>query len=498
MTETRDGSPTHGARDTAPPALVVIFGATGDLTRRKILPAIHSLSCSGVLSPQTRVVGAGRTMMDPAAFRAQLYEGIESYARMKADPHLCQLWSQFETHVDYVTANPETEDGFDLLVSHIASIEAAVKTDGNILFYLAVPPSAVCPITQRLHTCGLLNEQNGWRRVVIEKPFGRDLRSARELNASLEACLGESQIYRIDHFLGKETVQNILSVRFANAVFEPLWSRDFIDHVQITAAESLGVGERSGYYDEAGVLRDTVQNHLLQLVALTAMDFPNAIRAKTLRDQKVAVFRAIRPLTPGDVVLGQYDGYRLEQGVAAASQTPTFAALRLRIDNPRWQGVPFHIRTGKYLESKETQITLQFRSVSHPLFEGAKPPANRLTIHVQPVEGVQIQFNTKIPGAGLRTQPVEMTFDYSDRFGDGALADAYERLLLDALRGDPTLFIRADEIEACWSILDPLLQSEGSLPVHAYPAGSWGPVATETLFMNRTKDRSHPSEPDGA
>jgi glucose-6-phosphate 1-dehydrogenase len=469
-------------KNVSPPALIIIFGATGDLTRRKLIPALHSLSCAGLLSDQTQIIGVGRNEVKPEAFRTQFFDGIQAYARVKPDPHLCKLWSQFETRVDYFAAQPGDTGAFQQLAEKVNQSELIDATDGNILFYLAVPPTAVYEIVQSLARCGLTQRDRGWQRIVVEKPFGQDLESAQQLNRGLQQLLYEDQIYRIDHYLGKETVQNILSFRFANTVFEPLWNRDTVNHVQITVAESLGVEGRAEYYDRFGVLRDIVQNHLLQLVALTAVEPPSSMSAKALRDEKVKVFDAIRPLKLDDIVLGQYTGYRDELGVSPSSHTPTYAALRLHIDNWRWQGVPFYVRAGKGLSVKETEITLQFKNVPHRLFPDMTPSPNHLSLRIQPGEGIRLQFETKIPGAGMRTQPVDMTFDYSDRFGESALLDAYERLLLDALQGDASLFIRDDEIESCWQLLDPLLRPDVRIPMNEYPRGSWGPGEADRLF----------------
>ena len=481
------------------PATMIIFGASGDLTHRKLMPALYSSYCKGRLPKGFSVVGFSRTPFSHDEFRAEMRKAVETFGD---EPVVTSEWESFSQGLFYNPGDAGQREDFQDLDRFIKQIRDERGGADNRVYYLAVSPRFYADIVTHLGESGMAREDHGWRRVVIEKPFGRDLESAQALNETVHRSFDERQVYRIDHYLGKETVQNIMVFRFANAIFEPLWNRNYIDHVQITVAESVGVGKRGGYYDQAGVLRDMFQNHLLQLLTLTAMEPPIAFEATALRDEKVKVLRALRPIRPedtaertvrGQYVAGQVNGqpvqaYREEKGVDPNSQTATYAALKLYIDNWRWQGVPFYLRSGKHLPAKESEILIEFKCAPHlmfPLPAGQALSANILALCIQPDEGMHLQFETKVPGAGMTMRSVDMEFHYLSEFGTDALPSAYERLLLDALQGDASLFARSDEIELAWSLIDPIIagwQSDAAPKLAFYEPGSWGPEAANRLM----------------
>lgn len=478
-------------RKVPEPCVVVIFGASGDLTTRKLMPALFSLACEGLLPEQFAVVGVARTEMDDDSFRQKVKEGIEKFSRLKPDE--CSAWPQFAEGLHYHQAAYDDPASYLSLGKLLTRIDKKAGAGCNCLFYLSTPPLLYPVIVEQLGKVGLAQQtDDSWRRIIIEKPFGYDLPSAVELNRQVHEVFEESQVYRIDHYLGKETVQNLLVFRFANAIFEPLWNRNYIDHVQIMVSEDVGLGSRAGYYDTAGVMRDMVQNHLLQLFTLTAMEPPAEFNAISLRDEKVKVLKAVRPIKPEEVadytIRAQYRSYRDEKGVTPGTETATYTAIKLFIDNWRWRNVPFYLRSGKALADKLTEVSVQFRHVPHlmfPLAPGDQLPPNTLSLCLQPNEGIQLSFETKIPGAGMRTRSVDMTFLYEQDFGKNTLPDAYERLILDALQGDASLFTRGDEIELAWRIVDPILQgwqSKHAPSIIFYESGTWGPSKAEEFI----------------
>jgi glucose-6-phosphate 1-dehydrogenase len=464
------------------PTTIVIFGASGDLTQRKLVPALFNLYRKWRLPDHTRVVGFARRPYTDDDFRARLRDGVNRFAGGADDT----TWEEFAANLWYVRGDLATPGDYKHLQAALHELEAGPV---HRLYYLATAPGFYVPVIRQLGVLGMTQHIDGWRRVVVEKPFGRDLASAHALNQAIHAAFHESQVYRIDHYLGKETAQNLLFFRFANTIFEPVWNRRYVDHVQITVAESVDVGHRSGYYDQAGVLRDMFQNHLLQLLTLVAMEPPASFNADAVRNEKVKVLSAVQNVAPADVVHAQYQEYPQTPGVAPASRTSTYAALRLFINNWRWKGIPFYLRSGKALAQKSTEITIEFQRPPHVMFD--LPPNYRLapnifSLCIQPDEGIHLKFQTKVPDSAQAMRSVDMEFDYGSSF-EGMLPDAYERLLLDALHGDASLFARSDEIEAAWQLIDPVIQicenPEGP-PLVSYEPGSWGPVEADQ-FMAR-------------
>jgi glucose-6-phosphate 1-dehydrogenase len=474
------------------PSIIVIFGASGDLTQRKLMPALFNLTCDGLLPEHFAVLGMARSDLDDVSFRERVKKGIETHAIF--GERESQAWPAFAKRLYYLQGNYDDAAAYEKLKERLGEIGGELGENPNYLHYLSTPPQTFSDIIHCLGQAGLARQADGsWRRIIVEKPFGHDLASAVKLNRQVLEVFQESQVYRIDHYLGKETVQNLLVFRFANAIFEPLWNRNYIDHVQITVAEEVGLSGRAGFYDSAGVMRDMFQNHLLQLLTLMAMEPPAELEAGSLRDEKVKVLKAVRRIRREEVgkytVRAQYRIYRDEVGVEPNSTTATYAAVKLAVDNWRWRGVPFYLRSGKALGAKVTEVAIEFRQVPHSMFPGSseqKFPPNILSLCLQPNEGMHLRYETKKPGAGMRTGSVDMSFHYKRDFGQHALPDAYERLLLDALNGDASLFTRGDEVELAWGIIDSILEgweSEYAPPLVFYESGTSGPVKADE-FIN--------------
>jgi glucose-6-phosphate 1-dehydrogenase len=484
---------------TAAPCVMVIFGASGDLTKRKLIPALCNLAQDNLLSKQFAIVGFAGNDYTTESFRKLLTDEIPKYSPTPIDQ---KLWNWFMERIYYVKGDFQDAESYKRLEEQIEHADQQHNTEGNRFFYLAVAPRFFSPIVKQLGQCCLVKEEKGrWARVIVEKPFGHDLDSAKQLNQDLRQVLDEKQIYRIDHYLGKETVQNLMVFRFSNNIIEPLWNRNYVDHVQITAAETVGVEHRGGFYETAGALRDMVPNHLFQLLTMTAMEPPISFDADEVRNKQAEVLHAIQPLGPEEVltnmVRGQYaegvvDGqrvanYRHEPDVAPESNTETFVALKLQIDNWRWAGVPFYLRTGKRLEQRTTEVVIQFRRTPFVLFRNTSVKnleTNRLVIHIQPDEGISLSFGAKVPGSVMKLGLVNMDFDYSTYFGSEH-STGYERLLRDCMAGDATLFQRSDMVEAGWSVIQPIIDVWRALPARGFPnysAGSWGPKEAEELL----------------
>ncbi len=478
-------------RRTPDPCAFVIFGASGDLTRRKLFPALYSLAYRRLLPEHFAVVGVARSDESDDDFRTRMEEAVREHAR---DPFRDEVWETLAEGMRYVATDFADDDGQDRLAQVLTELDEQRGTQGNRIYYFAVPPTAIATLVEEL---GERRTSEGWTRLVIEKPFGRDVESARALNELLRKHFAEEEIFRIDHYLGKETVQNMLALRFANGIFEPIWNRQFIDHVQITVAESMGIEGRASFYEQAGAIRDIFQNHLLQLVALTAMEPPIDFSQEQVRNEKVKVLRSLHTPGPKSVVRGQYGrgfvegeevpGYREEPGVAPDSMTETYVAAKLYVDNWRWADTPFYVRMGKRLPRRETTIAIQFKQAPHPPFEeaateGLRP--NVLVVHVQPDEGVSLSIGAKVPGAGMSIRSVNMDFLYGGAFRTG-IPEAYERLILDAMLGDATLFTRTDEVEEQWSLVDAIVAAwKRDRPAFPnYAAGTWGPPSADELMQ---------------
>lgn len=479
--------------------LIVIFGASGDLTKRKLIPALFELFRQHLLPPQYAILGIGRTEMTTEKFREKMMAELGS--KFNNGKNMQQEIASFALLLYYVAIETSDPEAYSIVKEKVSALDLQYGTNGNCIFYLATPPGLYEIIANGLHLHGLNRHESGWRRIIVEKPFGVNLKSAQKLNHQLLECFNEEQIYRIDHYLGKETVQNVMVTRFSNGIFEPLWNRNYVHHIEITSAENIGVEGRGGYYDKSGALRDMVQNHLLQLVTLVAMEPPTQIHSLSIRNETLKVLQSCRPIDGRDieknVIRGQYTGstmrgtrynaYREEPGVSPDSRTETYVALKLFIDNWRWGGVPFYIRTGKYLPTKVTELVIHFKPTPHRLFcfdDSRFNSDNQMVIRIQPDEGILLKFGMKVPGAGFKVQDVNMDFHYAD-LSQKNIPEAYQRLLVDCMQGDATLFTRGDAIEQSWRIVDPILtawEKNPELPVYGYPAGTWGPQQADSII----------------
>ncbi len=491
--------------------LLVIFGASGDLTSRKLIPALFALYRQNLLPDQYAILGISRTDLSTARFREMMSADLTRLAG--GNSAVLKDIPSFTRMLYYLSLETSDPKDYGKISDNLNELEQVYQTDGNCIFYMATPPGIYEVIATGLSLNGLNRHEKGWRRLIVEKPFGVNLKSAKQLNKHLLECFAEDQIYRIDHYLGKETVQNVMVTRFSNGIFEPLWNRNYVHHIEITSAENIGVESRGGYYERSGALRDMVQNHLLQLVTLVAMEPPTQIHAQATRNETLKVLQSVRPLDESDVkrqvIRGQYTGstlqgakvksYREESGVSPSSRTETYVALKLFIDNWRWGGVPFYIRTGKYLPTKVTELVVHFKPTPHKLFcfdEGRFNADNQLVIRIQPDEGMQFKIGMKVPGAGFNVQDVNMDFRYADLSSE-ELPEAYQRLLLDCMQGDATLYTRGDSIEQQWKIVEPVLdawENNPKIPIYGYPAGTWGPQEADSLIDEPDMTWRYPSK----
>jgi glucose-6-phosphate 1-dehydrogenase len=504
--ETNRSGSVYGS--TAEPCAVILFGASGDLAKRKVLPALYDLAQRDSLGERFSIIGFARTPMTDESFRSMAGEAAKTISEV--GPIEPAKWDAFASSLYYSHGDYADQNSFAALAKRLAEIDAEKKLGGNRLFYLSTPPEVYPDIVEQLGRSGLArpSSPNSWVRIIIEKPFGRDLATARELNKIVLNVFEEKQVYRIDHYLGKDTVQNLLVLRFSNGIFEPLWNRNYVDHVQITASETLGVERRGGFYETAGALRDMIQSHVLQLTSLVAVEPPASFDATSVRNEKLKVLQSIRPfnleMVAQSVVRGQYtpgksgdkvlSGYREEPGVSPTSRTETFVAMRLLIDNWRWAGVPFYLRTGKRLAKRGTEIMIQFRRAPHIVFRDRDVEPNRLVLNIQPDEGVSVSFGAKRPGTEMSIGNVTMNFSYKEGFG-GPSRSAYATLLNDCLRGDATLFDRGDNVEAAWSLVDPILDvwsAAKTATVSQYPSATWGPKESDQLLERDARQWYNP------